>query len=119
MTERFTSRAVAASVAVLTRLCSQLRMLSPLLAALLLSSLSPASTAPWISDYISFLPANVQNFVNETLTGGEEVVDQLYDDVKEELLDKTAHHVDSFTDVLSDMMEKYHEFGESVDSISK
>ena len=114
---------MAASVAVLTRLCSQLRMVSPLvspvLAALLLCSLSPASTAPWISDYISFLPANVQNFVNETLTGGEEVVDQLYDDVKEELLDKTAHHVDSFTDVLSDMMEKYHEFGESVDSISK
>merc|ERR1712227_1188696 len=71
-------------------------------ATLVLVSVLPVEGAPvaspsnWWSSYITdYLPPTIQKLVNDTIDQGTDVVYDLYDDIKEEVIDKSADNVDT------------------------
>ena len=69
--------------------------------------------------YSSYLPESAQQFINETIDDGKDVVYDIYDDVKEEVVNKTASNVESLTNVLGGMFSKFQKIKDSLNGISK
>ena len=69
--------------------------------------------------YHSYLPESAQRFINETIEDGKDVAYDVYDDVKEEVVNKTADNVESLTGVLSGMINKLSKITNSVSGICK
>eukprot|EP00090_Calanus_glacialis_P002852 TRINITY_DN12106_c1_g1_i3.p1 TRINITY_DN12106_c1_g1~~TRINITY_DN12106_c1_g1_i3.p1 ORF type:complete len:257 (+),score=83.82 TRINITY_DN12106_c1_g1_i3:46-771(+) len=67
--------------------------------------------------YHSYLPESAQRFINETIEDGKDVAYDVYDDVKEEVVKKTADNVESLTGVLSEMFNKFSKITNNVDGI--
>jgi len=71
-----------------------------------------------IYDGVNYLPESAKTFLNKSLEEGKDVVYDIYDDVKEEIIDKTASHVDSFTNVLGGFFDKYQNIKDSLTGIA-
>ena len=69
--------------------------------------------------YHSYLPESAQMCINESIDDGKDLVYDIYDDVKEEVVNKTADNVESLTVVLSGMINKFSKITNNVDGISK
>jgi len=86
-----------------------------------LAATSQASPVPWLSSWISsynsYVPQSAARFLNETFEDGRDVVYDLYDDVREELINKTSDNVDRITGLFEDMFGDFKTFGSSLDKI--
>eukprot|EP00092_Neocalanus_flemingeri_P024881 GFUD01026981.1.p1 GENE.GFUD01026981.1~~GFUD01026981.1.p1 ORF type:complete len:241 (+),score=86.26 GFUD01026981.1:145-867(+) len=67
--------------------------------------------------YHSYLPESAQKFINKTIDDGKDIVYDIYDDVKEEVVSKTAGNIDSLTNVLGGMFNKFQNIKDSVNDI--
>lgn len=81
-----------------------------------LASVSGAP-APQYSQYLSYLPATLQVFVNKTLEEGREVVYDLYDDVKEEVVEPLSPRVTDMMATASRVMGQVNRISDTVDKI--
>ena len=52
---------------------------------------------------LNYLPASLNAYINSTLEEGRDVAYDLYDDIKEQVVDRTEAQVDQLTD----LMEKF------------
>merc|ERR1712227_51779 len=101
--------------------CLQARMLVKVSILLFVSVLS-AEGAPvassWLSSYITdYLPPTLQKFLNDTIDEGTNVVYDLYDDIKEEVIDKSADNIGKITYTLQTMMGRLNDISDKVDTI--
>ena len=79
-----------------------------------------ASPSNWWSSYINdYLPPTIQKLVNDTIDQGTDVVYDLYDDIKEEVIDKSADNIGKITYTLNTMMGRLNDISDKVDTISK
>ena len=77
-----------------------------------------AAPAPW-TQYLQYLPDTVQAFVNSTLEQGQEVALDLYDDIKEEVLDKTAPNMEGLQGVIGKTVGELMGISDTAREISK
>ena len=84
---------------------------------LVLVGAAPAP-APW-TQYLQYLPDTVQAFVNSTLEQGQEVAMDLYDDIKEEVLDKTAPNMEGLQGVIGKTVGELMGISDTAGEISK
>ena len=77
-----------------------------------------AAPAPW-TQYLQYLPDTVQDFVNSTLEQGQEVALDLYDDIKEEVLDKTAPNMEGLQGVIGKTVGELMGISDTAREISK
>jgi len=66
---------------------------------------------------LSYLPKSAEEFVNNTLEDGKDVVYDMYEDVKEEIINKTADNVGSLTEVVGRMFDNFYKISNSVSQI--
>ena len=79
-----------------------------------------ASPNSWLSSYITdYLPPTLQKFLNDTISEGTDVVYDLYDDIKEEVIDKSADNIGKIAYTLQTMMGRLNDISDKVDTISK
>merc|ERR1712126_291417 len=102
--------------------CLQPRMLVKVSILLLVSVLSaegaPTAASSWLSGYITdYLPPTLQKFLNDTIDKGTDVVYDLYDDIKEEVIDKSADNIGKITYTLQTMMGRLNDISDKVDTI--
>merc|ERR1712227_147347 len=102
--------------------CLQARMLVKASILLLVSVLSaegaPTAASSWLSGYITdYLPPTLQKFLNNTISEGTDVVYDLYDDIKEEVIDKSADNIGKITYTLQTMMGRLNDISDKVDTI--
>merc|ERR1712227_503349 len=102
--------------------CLQARMLVKVSILLLVSVLSaegaPTAASSWLSGYITdYLPPTLQKFLNDTIDEGTDVVYDLYDDIKEEVIDKSADNIGKITYTLQTMMGRLNDISDKVDTI--
>merc|ERR1712227_560351 len=77
-----------------------------------------ASPSNWWSSYITdYLPPTIQKLVNDTIDQGTDVVYDLYDDIKEEVIDKSADNIGKITYTLNTMMGRLNDISDKVDTI--
>merc|ERR1711868_84936 len=77
-----------------------------------------ASPSNWWSSYITdYLPPTIQKLVNDTIDQGTDVVYDLYDDIKEEVIDKSADNIGKITYTLNAMMGRLNDISDKVDTI--
>ena len=77
-----------------------------------------AAPTPW-TQYLQYLPDTVQAFVNSTLEQGQEVAMDLYDDIKEEVLDKTAPNMEGLQGVIGKTVGELMGISDTAGEISK
>ena len=77
-----------------------------------------AAPAPW-TQYLQYLPDTVQAFVNSTLEQGQEVALDLYEDIKEEVLDKTAPNMEGLQGVIGKTVGELMGISDTAGEISK
>merc|ERR1712227_837259 len=102
--------------------CLQARMLVKASILLLVSVLSaegaPTAASSWLSSYITdYLPPTLQKFLNDTIDEGTNVVYDLYDDIKEEVIDKSADNIGKITYTLQTRMGRLNDISDKVDTI--
>merc|ERR1719282_1207168 len=73
-----------------------------------------ASPSNWWSSYIT---PTIQKLVNDTIDQGTDVVYDLYDDIKEEVIDKSADNIGKITYTLNTMMGRLNDISDKVDTI--
>merc|ERR1711934_1106134 len=73
--------------------------------------------APQYSQYLSYLPATLQVFVNKTLEEGREVVYDLYDDVKEEVVEPLSPRLTNMMASATRVMGQVNAISDKVDKI--
>jgi len=59
-----------------------------------------------IEDYRSYLPESLNSYLNKTLDDGLEMAYDLYDDFKEEVLEKSTQQVDAMTDLMKNFISR-------------
>merc|ERR1712098_879595 len=59
-----------------------------------------------IEDYRSYLPESLNSYLNKTLDDGLEMAYDLYDDFKEEVLEKSTQQVDAMTDLMQNFISR-------------
>merc|ERR1712126_188744 len=101
--------------------CLQAKMLvkvSILLFVSVLSAEGAPAASSWLSSYITdYLPPTLQKFLNDTIDEGTDVVYDLYDDIKEEVIDKSADNIGKITYTLQTMMGRLNDISDKVDTI--
>merc|ERR1712012_1152475 len=97
------------------------RMLQLVITSLVLGSAvaAPQDYQSYLSQLhqyrMEYLPESVNSYINKTWEEGRDVAYDLYDDIKEEVLSKSDAHVDALTN----MMEKFFERANEIDSSIK
>jgi len=84
------------------------------------SSAAPAPASPqeyWnmIQEYrLNYLPESLNGYLNETFEDGKQIVYDLYDDIKEEVVEKSNKQVDAVTELMEKFIKRAMEIHESV-----
>jgi len=107
----------------------------PLICWSLFLTVSFASPSPFLMDWVSnitdtswasYLPDEVQNFVNETVSKGSDLISDLYDDIMDEVVNKVTDNVSdlaslflSFTIQMMDLQQSLDEVWARNESLSE
>lgn len=62
--------------------------------------LPSSSWTSWLHGVKDYLPSKVNNYLNETISGGVKVLGELYEETRKDALKKSSIRVDQFTDIL-------------------
>jgi len=68
-------------------------------------------------EYLAYLPPSVSSFVNKTYHEASEVVYDLYDDVKEEIIEKAGGDVQQIGETILSIMNQLNQISDRVDGL--
>merc|ERR1712198_626435 len=68
-------------------------------------------------EYLAYLPPSVSSFVNKTYHEASEVVYDLYDDVKEEIIEKAGGDIQQIGETILSIMNQLNQISDRVDGL--
>jgi len=80
---------------------------------------SNSSLIDTVKSYNSYLPNSIHDFLNKTIQDGRDVLYDIYDDVNEEVVDKTSMNIKSLTEVFDGIFSRLKDVSNSINDISK